>query len=89
MWTIRLPTWSLVLSKGLGELASKDEVAEGDLEATLAAKINGKADIGTAEDTSALDTVKGAKKYADEKATAAETNAKGLCGWSDWRSGCG
>ena len=63
--------------EGLGELASKDEVAEGDLEATLAAKINGKADIGTAEDTSALDTVKGAKKYADEKATAAETNAKG------------
>lgn len=63
--------------EGLGELASKDEVAEGDLEATLAAKINGKADIGTAEDTSGLDTVKGAKKYADEKATAAETNAKG------------
>ena len=32
--------------------------------------------IGTAEDTSAADTIKGAKKYADEKASAAETNAK-------------
>ena len=31
--------------EGLGNLASKDEVAESDLEATLAAKINGKADV--------------------------------------------
>lgn len=57
--------------EGLGDLASKDEVTEADLEATLAAKINGKADVGTAEDTSSMDTVKGAKKYADEKVAAA------------------
>ena len=62
--------------EGLGELASKDEVAESDLEATLATKINGKANIGTAEDTSGMDTLKGAKKYADEKATAAQTAAE-------------
>lgn len=61
--------------EGLGALASKDKVAEGDLETTLATKINGKANIGTAEDTSDMDTLKGAKKYADEKATAAETHA--------------
>ena len=61
--------------EGLGALASKDKVAEGDLEAALATKINGKADVGTAEDTSDMDTLKGAKKYADEKATAAETHA--------------
>lgn len=60
---------------GLGDLASKDKVAEGDLETALATKINGKADVGTAEDTSDMDTLKGAKKYADEKATAAETHA--------------
>jgi len=62
---------------GLGALASKDEVAESDLETTLATKINGKADVGTVDDTSDMDTLKGAKKYADEKAAAAETNAKG------------
>ena len=77
--------------EGLGELASKDEVAESDLEATLATKINGKADstqvatdidaaktavIGTASDASTVDTIKGAKKYADEKATAAQTAAE-------------
>lgn len=62
--------------EGLGELASKDEVAEADLEATLAAKINGKADVGTAEDTSDMGTLNGAKKYADEKATAAQTAAE-------------
>lgn len=32
--------------------------------------------VGTAEDKSTLDTIKGAKKYADEKATDAETAAK-------------
>lgn len=62
--------------EGLGALASKDEVAEADLEATLAAKINGKADVGTSDDTSDMDTLKGAKKYADEKATAAQTAAE-------------
>ena len=62
--------------EGLGALASKNEVAEADLEATLAAKINGKADVGTSDDTSDMDTLKGAKKYADEKATAAQTAAE-------------
>lgn len=77
--------------EGLGDLASKDEVAEADLEATLASKINGKADstqvatdidaaktavIGTASDASTVDTIKGAKKYAEEKATAAKTAAE-------------
>jgi hypothetical protein len=33
--------------------------------------------IGTADDASSADTIKGAKKYAEEKASAAETNAKG------------
>lgn len=32
--------------------------------------------VGTAEDLSSVDTVKGAKKYAEEKASAAETAAK-------------
>lgn len=74
---------------GLGALASKDEVAESDLASGLASKINGKADatqvasdiataksevIGTADDTSANDTVKGAKKYADEKAAAVQAD---------------
>ena len=62
--------------EGLGALASKDKVAEGDLEATLATKINGKANVGTADDTSDMDTLKGAKKYAEEKATAAQTAAE-------------
>ena len=61
--------------EGLGDLASKDEVAEGDLDTALAAKLNGKADVGTASDASTVDTIKGAKKYAEEKATAAETAA--------------
>lgn len=61
---------------GLGDLASKDKVAEGDLDTALATKINGKADVGTADDTSDMDTLKGAKKYADEKATAAQTAAE-------------
>ena len=62
--------------EGLGNLASKDEVAESDLEATLAAKINGKADVGTDDDEATADTVKGAKKYAEAEADAAETAAK-------------
>ena len=62
--------------EGLGALASKDKVAEVDLEAALATKINGKANVGTADDTSDMDTLKGAKKYADEKATAAQTAAE-------------
>ena len=62
--------------EGLGALASKDKVAEVDLEAALATKINGKANVGTADDTSDMNTLKGAKKYADEKATAAQTAAE-------------
>ena len=62
--------------EGLGDLASKDKVAESDLEATLAAKINGKADVGTDDDEATADTVKGAKKYAEAEADAAETAAK-------------
>ena len=62
--------------EGLGALASKDKVAESDLEATLAAKINGKADVGTDDDEATADTVKGAKKYAEAEADAAETAAK-------------
>lgn len=62
--------------EGLGALASKDKVAESDLEATLATKINGKANVGTADDTSDMDTLKGAKKYADEKAAAAQSAAE-------------
>lgn len=61
---------------GLGDLASKDKVAEGDLETALATKINGKVDVGTADDTSDMDTLKGAKKYADEKAAAAQSAAE-------------
>ena len=64
--------------EGLGELASKDEVAEADLDATLAAKINGKADVGTDTDTSDMDTLKGAKKYVDEKAAAVQTEVDAL-----------
>ena len=77
--------------EGLGALASKDTVSEADLDVTLAAKLNGKADstqvasdiadaksalTGTAEDTGTSDTIKGAKKYADEKASEAETAAE-------------
>ena len=62
--------------EGLGDLASKDEVAEGDLDAALATKINGKADVGTDADEATADTVKGAKKYAEAEADAAETAAK-------------
>lgn len=61
--------------EGLGDLASKDKVAEGDLDTTLANKLNGKADVGTTSDASAVDTIKGAKKYAEEKAAAAQTAA--------------
>lgn len=76
---------------GLGDLAVKDKVAESDLETALATKINGKADstqvatdidaaktavIGTASDASTVDTIKGAKKYADEKASAAQSAAE-------------
>lgn len=62
---------------GLGALASKDTVAETDLDTALAAKLNGKADVGTDADASTVDSVKGAKKYADEKASAAQTAAQG------------
>lgn len=77
--------------EGLGALASKDKVAEADLDTALATKINGKADstqvatdidaaktavIGTASDASTVDTIKGAKKYADEKAAAAQSAAE-------------
>lgn len=64
--------------EGLGALASKDKVAESDLEATLATKINGKANVGTADDPSDMDTLKGAKKYADEKAAAVQTEVDAL-----------
>lgn len=64
--------------EGLGALASKDKVAESDLDATLATKINGKANVGTADDTSDMDTLKGAKKYADEKAAAVQTEVDAL-----------
>lgn len=64
--------------EGLGALASKDKVAESDLEATLATKINGKANVGTADDTSDMDTLKGAKKYADEKAAAVQAEVDAL-----------
>lgn len=63
---------------GLGALASKDKVAEADLDTDLAAKLNGKADVGTAEDTSDMDTLKGAKKYADEKSNAVQTEVDAL-----------
>lgn len=64
--------------EGLGALASKDKVAEADLDTTLATKINGKANVGTADDTSDMDTLKGAKKYADEKAAAVQTEVDAL-----------
>lgn len=64
--------------EGLGDLAVKDKVAESDLETELATKINGKADVGTDADTSDMDTLKGAKKYADEKAAAVQTEVDAL-----------
>lgn len=64
--------------EGLGNLASKDEVAESDLEATLAAKINGKADVGTDDDEATADTVKGAKKFADEKVAAVQADVDAM-----------
>ena len=64
--------------EGLGALASKDKVAEADLDTALATKINGKANVGTADDTSDMDTLKGAKKYADEKAAAVQTEVDAL-----------
>lgn len=63
---------------GLGALAAKDVVAEVDLDTALATKINGKADVGTADDTSDMDTLKGAKKYADEKAAAVQNEVDTL-----------
>ena len=62
--------------EGLGELASKDEVAESDLEVTLATKINGKADLGTAEDTSSELTLHGVKAYAAQESASAQTAAE-------------
>lgn len=61
---------------GLGTLASKDEVTEAELGTALATKLNGKADVGTTADASTVDSIKGAKKYADEKAAAAQTAAE-------------
>lgn len=63
--------------EGLGALASKDKVAEADLETALASKINGKADLGTASDASTATTLYGVKKYAEEQAAAAQTAAEG------------
>lgn len=63
---------------GLGALAAKDVVAEVDLDTALATKINGKADVGTADDTSDMDTLKGAKKYAEEKAAAVQNEVDTL-----------
>ena len=62
--------------EGLGALASKDKVAEADLDTALATKINGKADLGTAEDASSATTLYGVKKYAQEQAAAAQTAAE-------------
>ena len=62
--------------EGLGDLASKDKVAETDLDTTLADKINGKADLGTAEDTSSELTLHGVKAYAAQESAAAQTAAE-------------
>ena len=62
--------------EGLGDLASKDKVAETDLDTTLAAKINGKANLGTAEDTSSEMTLHGVKAYAAQESAAAQTAAE-------------
>lgn len=62
--------------EGLGALASKDKVAESDLETTLATKINGKANLGTAEDTSSEMTLHGVKAYAAQESAAAQTAAE-------------
>lgn len=64
----------------IGALAHKDKVAETDLEEALATKLNKKADVGTDDDTSDLDTIKAAKKYADEKDTALKTDVVGVDG---------
>lgn len=62
--------------EGLGELASKDEVAEADLATALATKINDKADLGTAEDTSSELTLHGVKAYAAQESASAQTAAE-------------
>ena len=62
--------------EGLGDLASKDKVTETDLDTTLAAKINGKANLGTAEDTSSEMTLHGVKAYAAQESAAAQTAAE-------------
>lgn len=63
--------------EGLGALASKDKVAETDLDTALATKINGKADLGTSSDASTVTSLYGVKKYAQEQAAAAQTAAEG------------
>lgn len=83
---------------GLGALASKDTVAETDLHTALAAKINAKADatdvaddiaaakaevVGTTGDLSSADTIGGAKKYAEEKAAAAQSAVETKIGTVD------
>ena len=62
--------------EGLGALASKDKVAESDLDTTLAAKLNGKADVGSSSDEASANTIYGAKAYADDAAEAAQTAAE-------------
>lgn len=62
--------------EGLGDLASKDKVAEADLDTTLATKINGKADLGTAEDTSSELTLHGVKAYAAQESASAQLAAE-------------
>lgn len=55
---------------GLGDLASKDEVSEAELEATLAAKINGKADQTTVDTLVGADTGKSVRNIAAEELAA-------------------
>lgn len=55
---------------GLGDLASKDEVSEAELETTLAAKINGKADQTTVDTLIGADTGKSVRNIAAEELAA-------------------
>ena len=53
-----------------GDLAAKDQVAEADLESTLAAKINGKADQTTVDTLVGADTGKSVRTIANEELAA-------------------